>query len=1850
MTPRVAPSCLLRSLLLLCLALGLAACDDKPASAPVAQQEHADTAADWAPYIASRSPAQVPASGPLRVRFTQPVVGSEQLGRAVAGLVSITPKVQFEAVFPREDELVINLAAPLKAGERYQVTLDPAALPGVTASSRYRFEVAALPQSLDLRLDGLAPLAGDLMQLPGQLVTLDQAAEHDVTRVLQAHQGERRLPITWQHESSGRQHTFVIEQIQRGDSASEVSLRWDGHALGAGQQGEHRVRVPARGEFSVTDVRITAAERQYIAVTFSAPLAPRQNLAGLVRLDGRDASARVEGSQLRIYPAENVTGEVSLRIEPGLRNEQGARLGEAWQQTLTFVSLKPGVRFVGKGVVLPENDQLTVPFEAVNVRAVTVTALKVYRNNIGQFFQQNSLSDGHGLQHVGRYLWRREFQLNDLPRDRWQRYLLDVSELVATDEPGTLFQLELRIDRDQVLMQCADSTPTQDPDRPLQNWEAPGQVESSGWDGIENWFNNTGYVAYSERHNPCSAAYYLYDYDNPVSETRNLMSSNLGLLAKQGSDNQLHVVSTHLRTAQAAAGTEIEVYNYQQQRIAKGTTDARGMLTLPLDGNAFYLTAQRGTDRGYLKLARGLALPTSHFDVGGVQVRNAVKGHLYGERDVWRPGDDMHLTFVLEDREDILPAQHPVTLELYDPRGNRITSRTNNTPVGNFYTFTLRTDDDAPTGQWRVLARVGGMVFDTLVRVETIVPNRLSVTLDAGEEPLYVTELPRQVTLASQWLSGATASRLKADVKVRLSPKPTRFDSFSDFRFDDPARQFSSAEQTVFEGQLDATGKAAFPLTLLHDRTAPGMLRATFTSRVFEQGGQFSIQSRALDYHPWPRYVGLRLPAGDQARDMLLTDTDHRVRIAALDSSGKPLARRNLEVSLYKIEWRWWWDQSGESLARYAGSAGHLALQSGTVSTNEDGEGSWSLRIDYPEWGRYLVRVCDPDGGHCAGQVFYMDWPGWAGRAREERGEGASRLTLYSDQQQYRVGETATVQLPETEQGRALVSLETGSRVLRHYWIDVGEGEQSFQVPITADMAPNVYVSVTLLQPHAGRDNDRPLRLFGLLPLLVTDPGTHLHPQLTVAPEVRPQQPFDITVRESDGKPMTYTLAVVDEGLLGLTNFRTPDLHQQFFRREALGVRTWDLFDDVAGAFSGALERLIAIGGSDAAEMDDEASRRRRFPPVVRFLGAFQLKPGEQRSHEVTLPQYLGAVRVMLVAGDNGRYGRAEQSITVREPLSLLTTLPRVLGPSEEVAVPVNLFVQSPDIDDVTVRLSADPLFQVTQGEASVAFDAPGEAITVLGLSVGEQAGAGTVRVQAEGGSESVSEEVHMTVRSPNPPSVERIVATVSPGKTWTQDFTPHGMAGTNTVSLEVSSVPPLHLAQRLQYLIRYPHGCVEQITSGAFPQLYLPGLMVLTEAQQVDTAANVQRVIDRLRGYQLAEGGFAYWPGASGVHDWSTSYSGHFLLEARRLGYAVPADMLERWQNYQRQQARSYVTGNHYSQLAQAYRLYTLALAGSPDAGAMNRLRDTTSLGDTARWQLAAAYQVMGMPDVAAALTDNASLTPARYDEPGNTFGSQLRDRAILLPVLGGLNRHEEAQQQVQAIADALSQDGWYSTQSLAWALMSLARYFDTDADTRGLAFAWRQGEAAWQAVDEPQALLSSQSPQPEAAPLAVRNDSDWPLYVVLANRGVPAAGDERGASQGLSFTVRFAGADGAALPVQQLTQGTDIQAEVTITNTSGRRQAPLALTQVLPSGWQVNNQRMAGEETPQTLDYQDIRDDRVLSYFGLDAGESRTITVSLNASFAGRFYLPGWQVENMYDTSVQARTAGRWVTVEAR
>jgi uncharacterized protein YfaS (alpha-2-macroglobulin family) len=697
---------------------------------------------------------------------------------------------------------------------------------------------------------------------------------------------------------------------------------------------------------------------------------------------------------------------------------------------------------------------------------------------------------------------------------------------------------------------------------------------------------------------------------------------------------------------------------------------------------------------------------------------------------------------------------------------------------------------------------------------------------------------------------------------------------------------------------------------------------------------------------------------------------------------------------------------------------------------------------------------------------------------------------------------------------------------------------------------------------------------------------------------------------------------------------------------------------------------------------------------VVRFLGPFALKAGEKRAHMVDLPQYVGAVRVMVVAGDGSAYGSAEKSVFVRQALMILPTLPRVIGPDEQFTLPVSVFTSESAIKTVTLEVQTDARFIAATPKTTLAFSKPEEKLGFLALRSGTALGKGKIRIIATSGKYRAESEVWLEVRTPNVAASRFQRAVLAPGETWKGDLKSFGLEGTQAATLEVSALPPINMDGRLQYLIHYPHGCLEQVTSAVFPQLYLSALVKLEQNQRLQAENNIRAGIARLRSFQHTSGGFAYWPGVWDLdreltwrNDWGTTYAGHFMLEAEKLGYALPGDMKSAWLRYQKAAAQRWNPNEHRaiaeyraslaeaSRFAQAYRLYTLALAGAPELGAMNRLRETPSMSLAEKWLLASAYQLAGKPDVARSLVDGRVQAFVFADSNPYTFGSLLRDRAIVLQGLTLLGRSAEADKLLEDVAAQLVSGDWYSTQSVAFALVSVAQATGTRPFT-GFSFEYTSGKARPVTVKGAAPLATVKLPAPTVAgtPLALTNTSDRKVYLTAAVRAIARSGEEDASSNGMTIDIRYTDADGNAVEVNRLPQGMDLIAQVTVRNTSRRAVDNLALAQMFPGGWEIRNDRLENVDTAgdrslepaqrtrfwwiptewrdrqrREAEYTDIRDDRVLRYFSLNQDESIFFETRLNAAYLGRFYLPGGTIEAMYDANLHARQRGQWVEVVA-
>ncbi|MBK8581348.1 MAG: hypothetical protein IPL86_05770 [Flavobacteriales bacterium] len=486
-------------------------------------------------------------------------------------------------------------------------------------------------------------------------------------------------------------------------------------------------------------------------------------------------------------------------------------------------------------------------------------------------------------------------------------------------------------------------------------------------------------------------------------------------------------------------------------------------------------------------------------------------------------------------------------------------------------------------------------------------------------------------------------------------------------------------------------------------------MKANVVTRVFEAGGDASMDRTDVTYYPYTAYAGVKVPESNSYWGSYFTDTTYALGAVSLDADGKPLANHALDVQVVKVSYDWWWNGDMDGPSNYINAPSSRLIDQQHLTTDANGKANFNFRVDRPLWGRFIVRVSDPVSGHASAAQLYVDWPGYGGRSRREGSKDAAMLRFNSDKEKYAVGDECAITFPSSGKGRALVSIENGSRILSAQWVDLKEKETVFRFPITAEMAPNAFAHITLVQPHAltapnaeGTANDLPIRMYGVIPIPVEDAATHITPEITAPPAIKTDEQFSVSVSEKDGKAMTYTLAIVDEGLLDLTRFKTPDPWNHFYAKEALGVRTWDVYDQVIGAFGQQLRRILALGGSDQASPAD-ATKAQRFKPVVHFVGPFKLEKGKKATHQFTISNYVGSVRIMVVASTpQAAYGSAEKAVPVRKPLMLLATLPRVTGPGETVDLPVDVFAMEAKVKNAIGAGSKRPFHRNRLHNASV--------------------------------------------------------------------------------------------------------------------------------------------------------------------------------------------------------------------------------------------------------------------------------------------------------------------------------------------------------------------------------------------------------------------------------------------------------------------------------------------------------------------------------------------------------------------
>ena len=1839
--------------------------------------------AEYAPYVNAYTGGVISQNSTIRIELTQdqPMVDLNQ--ELKDNPFSFSPSLKGKTYWVSNNTIeFVPEEGALKPGAFYEGTFRLGDFVDVDKKlEEFNFSFRVQERNFSIHTDPITVTATqpDQVTVTGEIRFSDVVKKEEVEKMLTAgSEKNKSYPIEITQTDHPTRYAFSISQITREAEDYQLEITAKGNPAGIDRTQNESILIPAKNSFRfLSAVRIDQPENG-IEIIFSDPVSNTQDLKGLIDVPEVSSSIfQIKENKVFVYFEAGKLNKLTLNIHEGIRNSQDKPLGTSHSISFSELNLKPQVEMATSAAILPDSKSLIIPFRAVNLYAVDLSVIRIFESNVLMFMQNNSLSSANELRRSGRLVYKKTLWLaKDSSKDvhRWEDYSIDLAGLIH-QEPGAIYRVILSFRQEYSAYPCggSENKEMQFADNKSSDnltkvsGETLSEDDEAVWDTPETYYYYNGSVPmdwsqyrWTERDNPCHPSYYM---NSDRIAACNIYASNLGMIVKRNSLNKLWIAVNNILDTKPIGKVQVTIYNFQLQPIGKGETNGEGLVEITPKGVPFIAVAEADKQKAYVRVVDGEEQSVSRFDVGGKDIQKGLKGFIYGERGVWRPGDTLHISFMLEDREKRIPDKHPVALEIYNPRGQFYTKMISTQGTNGFYTFAVPTQADDPTGLWNAYVKVGGTAFHKSLRIETIKPNRLKITL-ALPTILQASSKDVYAPLTSSWLTGATASRLKAKVEMSLSKVNTQFKNYGQYLFNNPATDFTTVRADVFNGVLDAEGRAGVNIQLPVATGAPGMLNATLTTRVFEPGGDASIYSQTVPFSPFTSYVGINLnqPKGKYIE----TDKDHVFDIVTVNDQGQPVNRSNLEYKIYRISWSWWWENGEESFGTYINNSSITPVASGNLQTT-GGKASFKFRINYPDWGRYLVYVKDRESGHATGGTVYIDWPDWRGRSNKTDPSGIKMLAFSLDKDSYEIGETATAIIPAAAGGRALVSLENGSTVLQQQWLEVSDqGDTKLIFKITPEMAPNVYLHISLLQPHAQTVNDLPIRMYGIAPVFVTNRQTILQPQIKMPEVLRPETDFNVTVSEKSGKPMTYTLAIVDDGLLDLTNFKTPDPWNEFYAREALGIRTWDMYDDVLGASSGRYSSLFSTGGDASLKPAD--AKANRFKPVVKFIGPFYLAKGKQQTHTLKLPMYVGSVRAMVVAGQDGAYGNAEKTAFVRTPLMLLSTLPRVLSTQEEITVPVNVFAMENQVKNVTVSLEASGAgVQITGNrQQSLIFDQSGDQLAYFTLKTGSKTGKATIHLTASGNGQQTKETIEIEVRNPNPVVTLRNNQWIEAGQEAELSYTLAGSSSANNqVQLEVSRIPSVDISRRFDFLYNYQHHCTEQLTSKALPLLFVSQFKAVDEQEAEKIKTNVQEAIRQIYARQLPNGGFVYWPGNAVADEWITSYTGMFLTLAQEKGYAVHPNVLNKWKRFQRAAAQNWRMPQEasnwqiwQSELQQAFRLYTLALAGAPEYGAMNRMKEQPGLSIQAKWRLAAAYALTGKMKPAGELVYNAETTVIPYSSINLIYGSSDRDEAMILETLILMKRDRDALQQAKKVSQNLAQENWFNTQSTAFALMAMGRLAEQLSGT--LDFTWNWNGKQQPAVKSAKAVFEKEiATSPKSGTVSVKNKGKGALSVDLITRTqllndtLPAIADN------IRLDVKYTDMAGSPISVEDIRQGTDFMSAVTLSNISGTSDySNLALTHIIPSGWEIYNERMIVPEasssnsneanTPESsadkYTYKDIRDDRVLTYFDLRRGESKTFTVRLQATYAGNFILPAIQCEAMYDAAVQARTkAGR-------
>lgn len=1525
-------------------------------------------------------------------------------------------------------------------------------------------------------------------------------------------------------------------------------------------------------------------------------------------------SAAVAEKYLTIEPAARVrlsanrnelvvTGEMlpgstyNFTIAKGMPASDDAVLSEDYKAEIKVPDLEPTVGFQSEGMFLSASGNRTVNLDSVNVPRVRMAIDRVYRNNLFFLFNYGGFFD----EEYG-YFGEIPHALGDRLKDE----TLEVGG-GRNQRRITPITLDRYVDlKDPGLYRISVGKP--------DDWEA---------------------------------------------EQRWLLLTDLGIVAKR-SQGELTVWVASVRDLAPVADARVTLVSTQNQPLGEGRTDASGIWRLrdsPALANRspYLITVEKGNDFTFLLLDR-MAIDTTGLDVGGDQVpTGGYTAFLYGERDLYRPGETAEGLIVVREADLTVPPAMPALLRHRDPQGRELETERVQIDGRGLAAFDLDLPAYSLTGHHTLELEVAETIIGTYrFQVEEFVPDRISVEIQPpkekvgpGQELVYAVQ--------SAYLFGAPAANLPVETRVRLVDSTFTAKGFEAFTFRNGERKLDAREVLETTGTLDPEGRSEFKVTMPEKSPVPSSLEAVLTARVQEQGGRGVAALTRMQVHPYPYYLGLRQLGDEEGWPEPKKPVE--LEYVAVSPDGKPVASQALRADFFEDRYNTVLRRVPGGGYRYESTREAVLLESRTVPA---GQSRGKLRFTPTRFGSFRVVLTDPDSEASTQVEFYAAGWGMSPWAIKN----PARLELDLDKEEYAPGDTAVVQVRAPFAGKLLVTVER-DRVLDTRVYDLAGNTAKIDVPIRGEYRPNAFITATLVRRAQDLEPGSAGRAFGAIALPVDRAANKLIPQIVQPKEIRPNSKLDLAVKTAPGA--VVTVAAVDEGILQLIAQKTPQPFDWFYRRLGLSVISYDTFSLLLPEVKP--QGRAPAGGGEGEEGLAQYVRTegmRRVEPVAFWSGPLTADGDGNVKVSFQVPEFQGALRVMAVAIDGRRFGSSEGKTRVRDPLVLLPTVPRILSFGETLQVPITVRNDTPQDGQIQVGLAVQGPARV-EGPATQTIDIPvaRERTAYFTVKTGEQTGEVRFTATASGNGEQSRSVTHVGVR-PDLPEISVEDAGGIAKSTMDLPLGEPGRFRPETVrrTLRVGPLPLIQFAGKLGDLLRYPYGCLEQTVSGAFPLIYLGDLaqafepdLLSREKGRGDPADMVQSAVRRAAAMQLPVGGFSLWPGGQEVHPWTSVYTAHFLVESRRAGHPVDDNLHNRALDWVAGTVTAKKTYGYEELQRTVYGLYVLARAGRADLGTMDHIRtkNAKDLHAETRALLAAAYAAAGNPRAVQELLARLGELEQVDRQTGGNFNSTIRNRALLLLAL--LDADPKSPR-IPALADRLGRDAreiaWWTTQEESFTLLALGQLAQRQAKFPPYSGSVFVGGKKVGSFTNKTATFTIRGTEPVRVQMEGGFESGAAFYS-LVTRGVPTDQGFQPANAGLEIERAVLDRDGKEVNLNGVKQGDLLVIRTRVRSVSGAVNN-VAVVNLLPSGLEVENPRLqTTEQLPWITDatfspaYLDLRDDRILVFADLLPPDSwQTYYTLVRAVAPGRFRLPPVHAEAMYNPAMRA--TGQRGTVEVK